>query len=127
MRLGLSILFQSQQRGTQIVLYPRIVRAPAVRAGQVTDRIREPRLIEANDTQQMQRIEMQRIMRDQLKTAALDLCIVSRTIIAHCRLHPRARRWRGPFTGCIDLKLMTEPIAHRGDSLPRNGGRSQFL
>jgi hypothetical protein len=101
MRLGHLVLLQSQQRGAQVVVNPRIVRARGCRPAQMAGRVREAPLVEAHDAQQMQRVDLPRVVRDQLAASAFGLGIIARPIEAHCRRHARGRPSRDPIAGRV--------------------------
>ena len=82
------VLLQPQQRRAQMVVHLRVVFALVRGAGQVADGIRQLRAIEAHDTEQMQRVEILRVVLDQLQAAAFGPGMVARMIVMSRGRHP---------------------------------------
>ncbi len=93
-RLGVGELPVTEQRRAEMVVDPRIMLALCRSAFQIVNGIRQSPAIQMHNTQQMQRIEVARILRDQLTATAFHPIIVARGVIAGRGIYAVGRQWR---------------------------------
>src|SRR5215813_5640339 len=78
---------------------------------QIVNSVRQFPAIQMHNTQQMQRIEVTRICRDQLAAAAFRLIVVPRGIIAGRGIHAVRWQWRKAAARSINPELRAQPVA----------------